>query len=187
MNPSVRIHYHRPPDTLNVYEQVLLLDDPAVQVTFQPETPIDAPLLVGGSPVLEPGSPAVWFTFPGRWHDIGRFHTLDGRFTGLYANLLTPPVLHPAPAEHAVPRRWDTTDLFLDLWLDPSGTLEVLDRDQFEEACARGWLSDDEVSGALAELVRLERAHAAGRWPPPVVHEWPLERALRHTLQDEIR
>ncbi len=175
----VHIHYRRLPDRLHVYEQVLLLDDPRVQVTFQANTPVTEPLVVAGAPVLEPGSPVVWFTFPGHWHDIGRFHTRDGRFTGLYANLLTPPVLHPAPDDPDEPIRWHTTDLFLDLWLDPSGSLTVLDRDQFDRARARGELSERLADAALAELARLKAEHATGRWPPDLVDEWPLERARR--------
>ena len=61
---------------------------------------------------LERGSDAVWFTFPGLWHDIGRFHRSDGTFTGIYANILTPPLIQPDGV-------WHTTDLFLDLWQKP--------------------------------------------------------------------
>lgn len=184
MTRRVHIHYRRPPDDVYVFEQLLVLDDPTVQVTFQPATPIDEPVSITGTTVLEPGSPAVWFTFPGCWHDIGRFHTRDGRFTGLYANLLTPPVLHPAPDDPALPVRWETTDLFLDLWIDPSGSLTVLDRDQFDDARAREWIDDEQAEGALRELERLESEHAAGRWPPEIVDRWPLERAAPHARSE---
>ena len=74
-----------------------------------------------GKIALEAGSDAVWFTFPGLWHDIGRFHRADGEFTGIYANILTPPVIEPDG-------KWETTDLFLDIWVDPEGRLSVSGR-----------------------------------------------------------
>lgn len=170
---QIHIHYQRLPDQVTVYDQVLLLDRTDVKVTFQPDTPIKKALQVDGHAVLEPGSPVVWFTFPGRWHDIGRFHTVDGRFTGLYANILTPPRMQDAGAED---QAWHTTDLFLDVWLPAGGPLTVLDVDQFDEARNRGWVDAELARAALDEVDRIRRDHAAARWPPAIVGEWPLER-----------
>ncbi|HSG46956.1 MAG TPA: DUF402 domain-containing protein, partial [Longimicrobiales bacterium] len=111
-HPTVRIHYRRPPNRVQVFEQTLIHDGADVKVTLARDLPYE-PMRIEGEVVLEPGSDVVWFTFPGRWHDIGRFHRADGTFTGLYANLLTPPVLDGT--------EWDTTDLFLDVWLTPDG------------------------------------------------------------------
>ncbi len=166
----VRIEYLRPPDRREVFIQRLLLDSPQVKVTLAEKVPFDPPILVHGEVALEKGSDAVWFTFPGLWHDIGRFHRADDTPTGIYANILTPPVMGPEGD-------WETTDLFLDMWLHPSGVLSVLDEDQLEEAEGAGW-----ISGAMAERARKEvewirTEYEAGRWPPPVVQEWTLERA----------
>ena len=128
MSPEVvHIHYLRPPDREDVYHQPLLLDRPDVKVTFPAGMALDLPIRIGEKIVLETGSRVVWFTFPGRWHDIGRFHTADGTFRGYYANILTPPRFEEGCA-------WYTTDLFLDVWLPPDGTPSVLDRDQFVHA-----------------------------------------------------
>lgn len=172
--PTVEIHYRRPPDRVRVYEQRLLVDGPDVKITYQPETPLGKPLRIADVVVLEPGSPAVWFTFPGVWHDIGRFHTIDGAFTGLYANILTPPVMSTFEGST---RRWDTTDLFLDVWSGPGGHLEVLDRHEFDDARRRGWIDDDTAADALAEVDRIVDRARRGLWPPPVVEAWSLERA----------
>jgi hypothetical protein len=172
----VDIHYLRLPDRRRVYRQELLLDGAGVKVSFQPDTPVAGPLELDGLTVVEPGSPVVWFTFPGLWHDIGRFHTLDGRFTGLYANILTPPRFALGPGGTS---RWDTTDLFLDVWLPPGGPPRVLDRDQFDEAREHGWLDDETAERALAEVDALLAACRNGSWPPPVVAEWTLERARK--------
>jgi predicted RNA-binding protein associated with RNAse of E/G family len=167
--PLVRIHYRRPPDRLEIFEQHLVHDGPEVKVTLAPAVARTQPIRIDGRVVLEDGSPVVWFTFPGRWHDIGRFHQADGTFTGLYANVITPVELRDR-------RRWDTTDLFLDLWVDERGAT-VLDRDELDDALARGWVDGATAARARAEVERLRADAEAARWPPPVVREWTLERA----------
>ncbi|MEJ2541013.1 MAG: DUF402 domain-containing protein [Gemmatimonadota bacterium] len=173
--PLVHIHYRRPPAREDVFVQHLVLDAPEVKVTFQPDTPIREPVIIDGRTVLEPGSPVVWFTFPGVWHDIGRFHTTDGAFTGVYANVLTPCRLH-GPGD-TPPLRWHTTDLFLDVWLEPGGTPRLLDEADLQEALARGEVTVSTARRARREARRLLRGAAAGTWPPQVVRSWTLDRA----------
>ncbi|CAN5763255.1 hypothetical protein BH23GEM9_BH23GEM9_34850 [soil metagenome] len=135
-------------------------------------TPLTQPLLVLDDTILEPGSPVVWFTFDDSWHDIGRFHVGD-RFTGYYANILTPVVFRS-------PTRWETTDLFLDVWLGADGALLLLDEEEFNEACGLGWVSDTAADAARREADRLLSAASAGTWPPPVAREWTLRKAREH-------
>ncbi len=166
----VHIHYRRPPDREEVFVQRLVWDAPEVKITLAEDVPFDPPIRIKGQVVLEKGSAAVWFTFPGRWHDIGRFHRADGALTGIYANILTPPVIRPGGI-------WVTTDLFLDVWVDRRGHLSVLDEEQFREAVDRGWITPREEDMATRELGWIQEEHKAGRWPPSVVEEWTLERA----------
>ncbi len=141
-------------------------------ITLQPDTPLSDPKRIGDRVVLEPGSPVVWFTFPGLWHDIGAFHLCDGTFTGLYANILTPVELGPRAAESWI---WTTTDLILDLWLGADSAAPIeLDRDEFD--AARASLPEALAQGAEAEVARLLAAFRNNEWPPPVVGEWPLAR-----------
>lgn len=165
----VRIRYRRPPDREQVYLQRLVHRGDDVHVTLLERTPLAAPVSIEGRIVLEPGAPVVWFTFRGARHDIGRFHTAAGRFTGLYADILT-------PVRFLGPDAWETTDLFLDVWLWPGGEITVLDEDELETAVARGWVGATVAAEARAEAARLVEEAAAGRWPPPVVHDWTLER-----------
>ena len=168
--PLVHIHYLRPPDRKEIFTQRLLLDDPEVKVTFAENLPFDPPIRICGKIALEAGSDAVWFTFPDLWHDIGRFHRSDGTFTGIYANILTPPLLQ----EDGI---WHTTDLFLDVWIDAEGSLSVLDEDQLLEALDRGWISRQTAQRARDEVEWIMARFNEGSWPPPVVGEWTLERA----------
>lgn len=168
---AVRIHYHRPPDRTDVFEQALIEERPDVIVTYAPSAPLVRPAVADGRVILEPGAPAVWFTFPGAWHDIGRFHLADGTFTGLYANVLTPPEID-GPT-------WRTTDLFLDVWLPADGgPPRILDEDELEDAVAQGVLDGRTAERARAEARDLVAAARAGTWPPEVVRSWTLEAAL---------
>ena len=153
---SVRIHYRRPPDRVQVFEQAVVEDDGRCVVTWLPSAQLTKPVMAGGRVVLEPGAPVVWFTYRGDvWHDVGRFHRADGTFTGLYANVLTPVVMDGA--------RWDTTDLFLDVWMGADGRVEILDRDEFDAALAAGWIDAPTAARALAEAERLAATRGAAR------------------------
>jgi predicted RNA-binding protein associated with RNAse of E/G family len=170
LSTSVRIRYRRLPDHTHVFEQRLVERSADCVVTLLESTPEREPLRMGKRTVLETGSPIVWFTFPGAWHDIGRFHRADGRFTGFYANILTP----VAAIESA---DWETTDLFLDVWLDTLGSVSVLDVEELNQAATSGWLDQRTVARARTEAAALVRLVGLGQWPPPVVWEWTLERA----------
>jgi len=165
----VRIHYRRPPDREQIFDQAVVLDRSDVIVTLADSIDLPSPMQIDGGIALENGSSAVWFTFPEVWHDIGRFHRADGTFTGIYANVLTPVTIEG--------RVWDTTDLFLDVWIGPEGSAQILDRDEFDEAVEAGWIDAATSSRALAEADRLAQGAADGSWPPAIVSEWTLPRA----------
>lgn len=167
--PVARIQYHRPPSRTDLFEQRVLHRDAHRIITFMPNTPMSRTLRVRGEAILEPGSPVIWFTYPGRMHDIGRFHDATGRFTGYYANILTPVVFHSA-------LEWETTDLFLDVWLGPDGEGVLLDEAELDLAVGNGWLDRGTAAAARAEADRLLAAIAAGEFPPAEVREWTLER-----------
>ena len=168
--PLVHIHYLRPPDREQVFTQHLIHEEEGVKVTYAHDLKVDPPMRIAEAVVLETGSEAIWFTFPGAWHDIGLFHRADGSFSGTYANILTPCVFEEGGV-------WRTTDLFLDIWIDPSGNLLVLDEDELEEAEAKGWVEADTARRARDEITRLSAKAAAGLWPPAVVGRWNLARA----------
>lgn len=167
-HPLIQIHYLRPPNRMQLFEQTLVYEDKDVKVTLAEGLPYEPPMRIEGDVVLELGSDIVWFTFPGQWHDVGRFHRADGTYTGLYANILTPPVFDGT--------RWDTTDLFLDVWVGPAGNALLLDADELDEALGREWIDQATADRAKEEGKRLVEGARAGTWPPPVVREWTLER-----------
>ena len=168
--PTVEIHYHRLGRPEQVFRQIVVEDAGDYVVTLLEAAELSAPVRAGdGTVILEPGAPVVWFTYPGAWHDVGRFHLADGTFTGVYANVLMPVSM--------VGGWWETTDLCLDVWLGADGRLEVLDQDELARAQAGGKASPAVARRARAEAARLVDAARLGAWPPPHVHEWTLERA----------
>lgn len=166
---NIRIHYRRPPDRLDVFEQTVIDENPTRTVTWMAEAGVRRPVTAEGRIILEPGAPVIWFTYPGLWHDIGRFHLRDGTFTGYYANILTPVVMEPD--------RWETTDLFLDLWLPLQGEPILLDEEELDGAEQHGWIRAEAARGAREQAARLLEAARAGSWPPADVRGWTLDRA----------
>jgi predicted RNA-binding protein associated with RNAse of E/G family len=166
----VRIHYRRLPDRERIFDQRVVAERDDVIITLSEPLELPEPILFDGTVMLEEGSLALWFTYPGEWHDIGIFHRADGAVTGIYANILTPPDIDGAV--------WHTTDLFLDLWWPDRGEVQLLDEDELEEALASGDIEAEMAQSARAEADRLLGLARTGTWPPPVVREWTLERAL---------
>jgi predicted RNA-binding protein associated with RNAse of E/G family len=164
----VAIHYRRLPGRIEVFEQEIIEANPEFVVTFLPAAGVRTTMRVDDRPVLEPGSPVVWFTYPGAWHDIGRFHLRDGTFTGIYANILTPVQMEEG--------RWETTDLCLDVWSGAAGEVRILDQEELDLAVDRGWIDRATAGRARREAARLAEEARAGNWPPPHVIEWDLER-----------
>lgn len=167
----IEIEYIRPPGRMTLFRQHLVSRTPACTVTFLEHAELHAPVRARGAAVLEPGSPVVWFTFPGLWHDVGRFHTAAGRFTGYYANVLT-------PVRNVMADRWQTTDLFLDVWLDDIGAV-LLDEEELSAAEAAHHIAPELALRARDEARSIMRAAGEGTWPPRICREYTLERARR--------
>jgi len=179
----VVIRYRRPPDRIQEFHQEVVVERDGVVVTLAADMSWPRPLRIEGEVALETGSSVVWFTFPGLWHDIGRFHRADGTLTGIYANVLTPVELgarpEPADGPWSEPWVWDTTDLFLDLWVPPEEEPLILDAEELAEAQSRGWVDEDTAERARREARSMQEAARAGQWPPPIVERWTLDAAIR--------
>lgn len=167
---DVAIRYTRLPDCVTVFRQQWVTREGDCTITLMPRTPLAAPVRCGDDVILEPDAPVLWFTFNGAWHDVGRFHSADGSFTGWYANVLT-------PVEFRSDTEWATTDLCLDVWLGRDGDSRVLDEDELQAALDAGWIDATLAATARGEAARLATAAAAGDWPPRIARDWTLERA----------
>jgi len=172
----VRIHYRRPPDRIQIFDQRLIHYEPGVFVTLAESLSASPPMRIQGHVALEEGSDVVWFTFQDAWHDVGRFHRADGTFTGIYANILTPVQVRGS--------EWFTTDLYLDVWIPADGEPVILDEEELDEAVGRELVDVEAADRARHEAQRLVRAAVEGEWPPSIVDAWTLERCLSRVRED---
>lgn len=170
MGERVEIHYRRPPDRVQVFQQKVVDVTAERIITWLPRAGLPRPAMAGDRVILDPEAPVIWFTYPGKWHDIGRFHLADGSFTGCYANLLTPVVMEGS--------RWETTDLFLDVWVPAEGEPLILDEEDLAEAVERGWVDVATAAHVRGHAAELLEGAVRGDWPPREVREWTLERVL---------
>lgn len=161
---EILLDYERPGKSRLTYRERLLADLPGCKVLSMNFTG-KSDLVVNGQTILQPGSPMVWFIFPGKWYDIGRFYLTDHTFSGLYTNICTPVLMQGS--------RWSTTDLFLDLWIPANdGAAMWLDQDEFEDARTSGVLSGDLADAALRTRNEINDLHSKTEWPPELVSRW---------------
>lgn len=127
---------------------------------------VETPLRVGKAEVGSGGA-ILWFLFPGRPYEVAAVYDATGKRLGYYTNFIRLPVI-----EHG---RWDLTDVYLDVWQAPGEPAVLLDQDDLVEAVAGETIGPDEARAVEAEAEAVLRAAHAGRWPPKVVREYPLE------------
>ncbi len=163
--PTVEVVYVRLPERTARFHQELLHDGPDCRITLMRVDEAMAPLEIGDAR-LEAGASVLWYLFPGRAWEVAAVHDEAGRLRGHYTNFIRPPRIDAA--------RWELTDLWLDVWQTPGGRARLLDADELEAAVAAGVIEPAEARGVEAEAAAVLRAAEAGRWPPRIVHEYPL-------------
>jgi len=92
---------------------------------------------------LEPGDVFIETFYTDRWYNVFEIHGPDGALKGWYADICRPARLEGDALS------WD--DLALDIWMDPNGTMQILDQEEFD--------------ALLDELPPTEAASARGAVP----------------------
>ena len=122
-----------------------------------------------GEVVLAPGFQIVYFEMMGKWFTIGKIRNLQGRHTGYYCDIVSPPSLMKNGGV-------ELTDLFLDLWVSTDLRYKILDEDELENAFAKKWITKQLYDRAKEQLTELIDVVERRRFPPrPVKY---LERKL---------
>jgi len=164
--PEIEIVYRRLPDNVKTFRQELLHDGPNCKFSLLIQPEGSEPLNVGEIQ-LEPGGAILWYLFPDRSYEVGGVYDPHGRLLGWYTNLLRLPEISEG--------RWELTDLFLDVWQPPDGPAQLLDEEDLAAALETGAITREEARQVEAEAAAVLRAARAGRWPPTIVHRYPLE------------
>ena len=166
---TVTLTYKRPPDRVNHFQQQLLYVDDGVIVTTQRVKP-STPIVQNGETVLADNFAVVWFVFTGLWYDVGKVYNLNNEWTGYYCDIMKPVKRHISATGKL--DCFEITDLFLDLWINPDGTYEIQDEDEFEAAIQNGVIDFELEKKARDVLTALITEVASG--------------ALEHRLQEVI-
>lgn len=166
---TVTLTYKRPPDRINHFQQQLLYVDSDVIVTFQRVNP-SSPIVQNGETVLADNFAAVWFVFTGLWYDVGKVYNLNNEWTGYYCDIMKP--VKRSMNTTGELDCFEITDLFLDLWVNPDGSYEIQDEDEFEEAIQTGAISSELAEKARDTLSALIVEVETGKFPPQIVQKY---------------
>ena len=167
--PRLHLRYLRlPAQVLEMYDELVFKSERIIvgksQVTSAHSIMFD------GKTVLKAGFPITYFELIGRWFTIVKVRNLQGRHTGYYCDIATPPrLLKDGSVE--------LTDLFLDLWVSPDLKYKVLDEEELEDALKNGWVSKELYETAKRELQKLVAMVEQRKFPPQLIRR--LEDKLR--------
>jgi predicted RNA-binding protein associated with RNAse of E/G family len=159
--PKLHLHYVRLPNhVLDLYDELIYKSERIVvgraviasahSVEFE------------GEVVLKAGFEIAYFELVGKWFTIGKIRNLQGKHTGYYCDINTPPKLL---ADGGV----ELTDLFLDLWVSPDLRYKVLDEEELETAYRKSWVTKQLYERAKKELKKLIEIVEDGQFPPKSV------------------
>ena len=164
---SFDYRYLRPPDRLDIFHATLLHESEEMLVLTHIVHPTH-PVRLRNREVLLDGSSIVWFLFKDQPFDVGRFYLPDDTWTGFYVDITEPVHWDGADADSI-----DTVvDLFLDVWITPTGEYDVLDEDELDEAARLGHVTRQQVDAAREALQSVTSKLARGIFPPETVARW---------------
>jgi len=168
-NSKLHLRYVRLPDrVLNFYDDLVYKSRRVVigksHVKSAHEVEFD------GEVVLANGFQFLYFDLMDKWFTVGKIRDLQGKHTGYYCDIVTPPKLL---GDGGV----EITDLFLDVWVSPDLRYRVLDEEELEEAFEKSWLNEQLYRKAKKELKKLVSLVRNGSFPPRIVKR--LETKLR--------
>ena len=149
---TITLIYKWPPDRVHRSQQQLLYVDEDVIVTTQQAKPA-TPIVQKDKIVLGDNFTVVWFVFTGLWYGIAKVHDPNQTWTGYYCDIMKPVKRSVDPTGKL--KRFEITDLFLDLWINPDGSYEVQDEDEFQEAVQAGAINTKLEKEARDALNRL--------------------------------
>ncbi|AEK72257.1 hypothetical protein GQS_01775 [Thermococcus sp. 4557] len=161
---KIHLIYRRIPNRVLERDDEVIADLGEVVVAKAKFEGMLAPLRVNGVEVIKNGYRMLYFAFVGENYDILKVYDENGKFKGLYIDVL------------AYTRREGNTlemlDLFLDIFVFPDGEAFLIDEDELEMALNYG-LIDRKTSDLAYRVAReiLEKLKR-GEFPPDIVWEY---------------
>ncbi|BAD84958.1 hypothetical protein, conserved, DUF402 family [Thermococcus kodakarensis KOD1] len=166
MSSKIHLIYKRIPNRVLEREDEVLADIGDVVVAKSEFSGMLAPLFVNGVKVVDNGYKMVYFAFIGRNYDILKVYDEKGYFKGLYVDVL------------AYTKRYGDTiemlDLFLDIFVFPSGEAFLLDEDELEMALNYRLIDKKTFDFAYSVANEILEKLKRGEFPQEIVwkYEW---------------
>lgn len=161
---TVLVRVIRPHGDTSDYEQELVADLGDLIITRFDFSEFRRPLMVQDRLVVDNGYHALLFEFFSPPLEIVAIWDLDGNLTGYYCNINSEP--------SRIEGGYEVVDLYLDVFVLPDMSYEVLDEDEFAEAIKKGWIDEREASLARETVRRVVHEVESGEFPPEVVRDW---------------
>jgi len=167
MKKLVHLIYRRIPNRVLERDDELIADLDEVVVAKAKFEGMLAPLKVNGIEVIRNGYTMLYFAFIGKNYDVLKVYDKNGHFKGFYIDIL------------AYTRREGNTlemlDLFLDIFIFPSGEAFLLDEDELEMALNYGVIDRETFDFAYTIAREIMGKIEKREFPPEIVWEYELE------------
>lgn len=151
------LYYRRLPDKVAQIPTVLLYESEEDFISINLLSP-SKPLIINDVTLLDKDFIDVWFFSTRDWHDLGAIYDNDKKFRGFYCDLCSP--------VKRVSDGFEVTDFFLDLWIYPNGQFLILDREEYEEAVKKEWITVNQQEKVEAELKFITDMIKSNKFPP---------------------
>jgi protein associated with RNAse G/E len=100
--------------------------------------------------VIRPGTISYEFFWRSRWYNIFRFHEPEGDFRNFYCNINQPPVIKDNSLNYV--------DLDIDVLIGKDFSIDILDKEEFEQSALKFAYSEDlqsKVKASLNDLLKI--------------------------------
>jgi len=155
----------KPPDKTIEIKTLVLCENTDVLIVKSKLINPSKNLIIGNKTVLEKGFSAIFFEFKRKYYGIAKIFNRNRELTGFYCNINTP--------IKRFENGYQTTDLFLDLWVYPEGKQYIiLDEDEFEESVKKNWIDEKLAQKASKTLTQIIDMVKNDEFPPKSVKEY---------------
>lgn len=161
MSNKLHLRYVRLPNQiLDLYDNLIYRSKKVV--VGKAEITSSNSVVFNGEVVLARGFKIVYFELFGKWFNVCKIRNFQGKHTGYYCDITTPPKLLGDGG-------LELTDLFLDLWVSPDLQCKVLDEEELENALLKEWITRKLYDKAKQKLNHLVSTVTQGKFPPRYV------------------
>ncbi len=167
MPMKVHLIYKRIPNRITERDDEIVADLGNIIVAKAKIEGMKNPLYINGIKVIENGYTMLYFAFVGENWDILKIYSNEGKFKGLYIDILS------------YTKRYSNTlemlDLFLDIYISPDGKVSLLDEEEIKTALNSGIIDEKTFDFAYLTAREIIERIANGEFPPQIIYKYSLD------------